>query len=130
MSVRRRGGGQHGRGGRASAAPAGVRVVDEGLQGERTSLAWERTALALAANAALLARAGGEGVPVARVVAFVVLGLAGVGFVVARSRYVRRDAALRGRGRSPGHGLLLAVGMLTVTLSLAILVVVLRLALV
>jgi uncharacterized membrane protein YidH (DUF202 family) len=104
------------------------RVVDEGLQGERTSLAWERTALAVAANAALLARAGGEGVPAARVIAFVVLGLAGAGFAVARSRYVRRDAALRGEGRTPGHHLLLTVGLLAVTLSLVVLAVVLRLA--
>lgn len=104
-------------------------VVDEGLQGERTSLAWERTALGLAANAALLARAGAEGVPAARLIAFVVLGFAGVGFVMARSRYVRRDAALRGEGRHPGHGLLMAVGGVVLAVSVTILVVVVELAL-
>jgi uncharacterized membrane protein YidH (DUF202 family) len=94
------------------------RIVDEGLQGERTALAWERTALAFAVNAGLLARAGAEGVPAARILAFVVLAFAGAGFVVARTRYVQRDAALRGRGRFPGHPLLLFVGSLTVVVSL------------
>lgn len=115
-------------GGGASAS-GGRRVADDGMQAERTSLAWERTALAIAANAALLARAGGAGVPEARPLAFVGLGLAGVGFVVARTRYVRRDAALRGRGRTPGHRLLLTVGVVAVALSLAVLVVVVRFAL-
>lgn len=109
--------------------PGERRIVDDGMQAERTSLAWERTALAIAANAALLARAGGVGAPEARVVAFVGLGLAGVGFVVARTRYVRRDAALRGEGRTPGFRLLLTVGVVAVGLSLAILAVVVRLAL-
>jgi uncharacterized membrane protein YidH (DUF202 family) len=108
---------------------APVEVFDEGMQAERTSLAWERTALGLAANAALLARAAGEGVPVARIVAFVVLGLAGIGFVLARSRYVRRDASLRGQTSGPGHGPLLLVGAVVVALSVTILVVVVVLAL-
>jgi uncharacterized membrane protein YidH (DUF202 family) len=107
---------------------AAARVWDEGLQPERTSLAWERTALALAANAALLARAGGQGVPAARVLGFVVLGLAGAGFVAARTRYVRRDAALRGEGRAPGHHLLLLVGVTVVTISVGVLATVLALA--
>lgn len=110
--------------------PASGEVFDEGLQAERTSLAWERTALGLAANAALLARAGGEGVPTARVVAFVLLGLAGGGLVLARSRYLRRDAALRGGAADPGHAPLLAVGAVVVTASVAILGVVVALALV
>jgi uncharacterized membrane protein YidH (DUF202 family) len=108
---------------------AAARVWDEGLQPERTSLAWERTALALAANAALLARAGGQGVPAARVLGFVVLGLAGAGFVAARTRYVRRDAALRGEGRAPGHRLLLTVGVAAVAVSFGALAVVVGLAL-
>jgi uncharacterized membrane protein YidH (DUF202 family) len=105
------------------------RVVDEGLQGERTALAWERTALAFAVNAGLLARAGGEGVPIARVFAFVVLALAGGGFIVARTRYVQRDSALRGEGRLPGHPLLLALGSLTVLVSVVAFGVVLGVAL-
>jgi uncharacterized membrane protein YidH (DUF202 family) len=113
---------------RGSGGIAARRVVDEGLQGERTSLAWERTALALAANAALLARAGGEGVPAARVVAFVVLALAALGFIAARTRYVRRDDALRGVGQAPGHRTLLLLGVTAVGVSVTVLAVVVGLA--
>lgn len=113
---------------RGSGGVAARRVVDEGLQGERTSLAWERTALALAANAALLARAGGEGVPAARVVAFVVLALAALGFIAARTRYVRRDDALRGAGKAPGHRTLLTLGVTAVVVSVTVLAVVVGLA--
>jgi uncharacterized membrane protein YidH (DUF202 family) len=106
----------------------GAGVWDRGLQPERTSLAWERTALGLAANAALLLRAGAQGAPFARVLGAVTLGVAGAVFLASRTRYVRRDAALRGRGRAPGGRLVLAVGVTTVALSLGALVAVLGLA--
>lgn len=94
------------------------RIVNEGMQPERTSLAWERTALAVALNAGLLARAGfQEGVTAARALGPVVVVAAIVGFFLARSRYVRRDAAMRGETGSPGHRLVLAVGIVALAVS-------------
>lgn len=108
---------------------SGPWVWDEGLQGERTSLAWERTALALAANGALLLRAGVvDGVLLARALGGVVLGVAAVMLVASRTRYVRRDAALRGEGPEPGDRLLLVVGGAAVTVSVGILATVVTLA--
>jgi uncharacterized membrane protein YidH (DUF202 family) len=115
--------------GGSEAPPPADAVWDEGLQGERTSLAWERTALAVAANAALLLRAGTQGVPAARYLGGIALGLAGAVFVAARTRYVRRDAALRGAGPAPGHRLLLGVGVAAVVLSVGVLAAVVVLAL-
>lgn len=62
-------------------------AVDSGLSNERTALAWQRTALALVAGAALLARltTGRVGV-----LALVLLGLA-----VALSLWVFSEAAWR-----------------------------------
>ncbi|HEX9887934.1 MAG TPA: DUF202 domain-containing protein [Nitriliruptorales bacterium] len=111
--------------------PAGSRrIVDEGMQAERTSLAWERTALAMAANAGLLSRAGfQEGVGAARTLGLILLAVSAAGFSVARTRYVRRDAAMRGEGRDPGHHLVLAVGVTALVASVGALATTITLAL-
>lgn len=100
------------------------RVFDEGLQAERTSLSWERTALTLAANAALLTHVGTEeGAGWVRILGFVFMGLVALVFLFSRSRYVRRDAAMRGREPYPRHQLMLGVGIGAMVSSAAILVV-------
>jgi uncharacterized membrane protein YidH (DUF202 family) len=104
-------------------------VSDPGLQAERTSLAWDRTALTVGAVGALLARAGGTVLPWAWVLAVLVLTAAGIGLLLGRSRYVRRDASLRADGIPPGHRLVATAGVTGVGVSLAALAVVVGVAL-
>ncbi|MTV24797.1 DUF202 domain-containing protein [Nitriliruptoraceae bacterium ZYF776] len=88
----------------AAASPAasdGSAEDPPGLQAERTALAWDRTALALAANGALLVRAGSDGLEVARVVGFVLLALAGAGLLVGRRRYLLRVGGATGVPTAP-----------------------------
>lgn len=93
------------------ARPAGERgeagfARDEGLQNERTALAWQRTALSLVAGAAVMARLtwGSLGAGALTLLAAAV-GLALWVFVESRNRYahsarVRRRPRPRG-GRAP-----------------------------
>jgi uncharacterized membrane protein YidH (DUF202 family) len=104
-------------------------VSDPGLQAERTSLAWDRTALTVGAVGALIARAGGTVLPWAWVLAVLVLTVAGVGLLLGRSRYVRRDASLREGAGAPGHRLVAAAGVTGVAVSTAALAVVVGIAL-
>jgi uncharacterized membrane protein YidH (DUF202 family) len=106
------------------------RVFDEGLQAERTSLAWDRTALTTIAVGALLARAGGTVLPWAWIAAAAVLVVAAVGLLLGRTRYVRRDASLRGERTVPDHGLIAAAGVTAVLVSLTALAVVVGVAVV
>lgn len=106
------------------------RVFDEGLQAERTALAWDRTALTTVAIGALLARAGGTVLPWAWIAAAVVLAVAAVGLLLGRTRYLRRDAALRGERAVPNHGLIAAAGVTAVLVSLLALAVVVGVAVV
>lgn len=88
---------------------------DPGLQGERTALAWSRTALALALAGALMTR-----VTVERLGAFaVLLGLVGVVAavmtgVLAGARYRRGAASLHERGTVSTDGRVLAWAAISV----------------
>jgi uncharacterized membrane protein YidH (DUF202 family) len=106
----------------------GRRVFDEGLQAERTALAWDRTALTTLAVGALLARAGGTVLPWAWFAAAAVLVVATVGLLLGRSRYVRRDASLRGERAVPSHGAIAGAGVTAVAVSLLALAVVVGVA--
>ncbi|MGI5243020.1 DUF202 domain-containing protein [Dactylosporangium sp. CA-139066] len=76
-------------------------VRDPGLQAERTTLAWSRTALALAGASLLAARALAAVVGVAAAVPAVAGGLAALAVVVAARRRYRRWTAA-GRTERPG----------------------------
>lgn len=75
-------------------------VRDEGLQAERTSLAWSRTALALTVNAALMFRAGAVEGHLSVVVLAIMLALAAA--ATAIFGLLRRKALLAGE-HPPGH---------------------------
>jgi putative membrane protein len=79
------------------------RIFDEGLQVERTALAWRRTSLAMAVAAV------GAGRLAAPVIGAVAVGLAGLGLlqalavsVTARRRYVVAHRSLTFRGDLAG----------------------------
>ena len=75
---------------------------DVGLPNERTALAWQRTALSLAAAAAIVARlTWSELGPLAGVLLLGALGLSGWVFVESRGRY-RHDAGTKRRPRPRG----------------------------
>lgn len=82
----------------------GPSVVDPGLASERTQLAWARTALAVAANGALLCKFAHRANPPALAYAAggALLLLAGVLWLHAGSAYTHTNAALRA-GMSPAR---------------------------
>lgn len=69
-------------------------VLSAGAQAERTRLSWNRTALAIAVNAALLMHASGTS-PVRQLAAFAMLLAATGCFVFADRRYRQINAAVR-----------------------------------
>jgi uncharacterized membrane protein YidH (DUF202 family) len=96
---------------------------DPGAGNERTALAWQRTALALVAGAALLTRLTLDRLGWFAVVSVVVAGpLAGWVFVESRRRYAQA-AAVRARPRGGRAPLALALATVVVaTVELAALV--------
>ena len=98
---------------RAHVVPAG----DPGLQPERTSLAWSRTALALAVNALLSMRAGFvAGEPWLVVVGAVLFATSGAAVAIGtvRRRQLRGDRLVI----TPPRGALIGVAVATVVASL------------
>ncbi|KRE39493.1 hypothetical protein ASG73_04055 [Janibacter sp. Soil728] len=99
----------------ASSAP-------HGAQPERTALSWQRTALASAGGAAIIARHSGETLgPAAVVILLATLALAGTAFVLGRQRYATApvEPSRRRDGRAP-FALALAVGAMALTELLAL----------
>lgn len=85
-----------------SGATAGGATVDPGASNERTALAWQRTALALIAAAAIMARLTGSTLgTLAGVALGAAMVLAGWVFVESWARY-SHDAGTRSRGRPRG----------------------------
>ncbi|WP_062202040.1 DUF202 domain-containing protein [Demequina salsinemoris] len=79
-------------------------VYDEGLQLERTLLAWRRTCLAIAVGALGLAKYGGDTAgPAVVALSAVGLVLAVVAYALASRRYHRRHGTLTG-GERLGSG--------------------------
>ncbi|HUG86784.1 MAG TPA: DUF202 domain-containing protein [Euzebya sp.] len=93
-----------------------ARVHDGGLQLERTTLAWDRTALAFLANGLLIVRLGGDATWL-RGVGFVVVALAAVTLVLGRRRYVSRDRRLRAGSDTADPVMVYVVGLAAVAAS-------------
>ena len=85
---------------------------DPGLQPERTRLAWSRTALAVAVNAALVIRAGVVAPDRALLVLGVVLGVVSTFVIVAGS--ARRKGLVRNPPEGPSARLMLLTSGATV----------------
>lgn len=97
-------------------------ATPHGAQPERTALAWQRTALASATGAAIIARHTGEALgPAAVLVLLATLALAGAAFVLGRRRYgmTPGEPTRRRDGRAP-FALALAVTTMALTELLAL----------
>ncbi|MFW7413621.1 DUF202 domain-containing protein [Demequina sp. SO4-18] len=81
---------------------------DEGLQAERTLLAWRRTALAFVAASLVGTRVMADAGPVVIGVGLAGIALGGVAYLVASARYRTAHAQLVAHGTSPRPGLALA----------------------
>ena len=106
-------------------------VFDPGLQIERTLLAWQRTALALAVGSAVAIRVFAVVIgPSGLVIGIAGLVLAAVAYAIAWRRYRRAHLALTAEARLPDVGPDIAiVGAATLLLALAGIVVVIVVAL-
>lgn len=96
------------------------RPYDPGLQNERTALAWTRTALALLAASAIVARLALDRIGAAAMA--VVLGmipLALWGLAVSARRYRTAQRALHDESALPDARLPVAMTLLTVLIGLA-----------
>ena len=106
-------------------------VFDPGLQIERTLLAWQRTALALAIASAIAIRLLAVEIgPAGVAIGIAGLVLAAVAYATAGRRYRRAHLELTGGLRLPDAGVVIAiVGAATLVLALAGVVVVIVAAL-
>lgn len=87
---------------------------DPGLQGERTSLAWTRTALALALAGAVVARLTVERLgSIAVVISLAGVACAAAVALLAGARYRRTAASLHERGTVATDGRMLALAALS-----------------
>jgi uncharacterized membrane protein YidH (DUF202 family) len=100
------------------------RPWDAGLQPERTSLAWVRTALGFVGVSLLTARLAAEAGPVALVVALAGTVVSALLVWMQAHRHPRRDRALRGGEPVPAPIASLAATLLTVVLAATSLVLV------
>lgn len=94
-----------------------ARAAPHGAQPERTALSWQRTALATAAGAAIIARHSGETLgPATIAVLLGTLALAASAFVLGRRRYTTApvEPSRRRDGRAP-FALALAVLAMALT---------------
>ncbi|WP_338537521.1 DUF202 domain-containing protein [Janibacter terrae] len=99
-----------------------ARSAPHGAQPERTALAWQRTALAAAAGAAIIARhTSGQLGPAALVIMLATLGLAGAALVLGRRRYAAApvEPSRRRDGRAP-FALALAISAMALSELLAL----------
>jgi uncharacterized membrane protein YidH (DUF202 family) len=104
----------------------GERVLDEGLQHERTALAWDRTALAVLVVGALVLRSGGPPYDDLRHAPGYLGVAAGAALLWAGGRrYRRRERELRLGGPGLRSRLVVRTGVLVIALAVAALVVVL-----
>lgn len=97
-------------------------ATPHGAQPERTALAWQRTALASAGGAAIIARHSGESLgPAALVILLATLAMAGTAFILGRRRYATApvEPSRRRDGRAP-FALALAVAAMALTELLAL----------
>lgn len=94
-----------------------ARAAPHGAQPERTALAWQRTALASAAGAAIIARHSAQTLgPAAIAILVATLGLAAAAFFLGRRRYGigPTEHSRRRDGRAP-FALTLAVVAMALT---------------
>lgn len=101
-----------------------ARAAPHGAQPERTALSWQRTALASATGAAIIARHSGETLgPAAVVILLGTLALAATAFVLGRNRYAAApvESSRRRDGRAP-LALTLAVLAMALTELLALVI--------
>lgn len=94
-----------------------ARAAPHGAQPERTALSWQRTALATATGAAIIARhTGGTLGPAAVIILLGTLALAAAAFVLGRRRYATApvESSRRRDGRAP---FVLALAVLTMAVA-------------
>ena len=99
-----------------------ARALPDGAQPERTALSWQRTALATATGAAIIARHSADALgPGVLVILAATLCLAGAAFVLGRRRYALSPTGPTRRrdGRAPA-ALALAVLAMALTELLAL----------
>ena len=103
--------------------PLADAVFDEGLQPERTALAWDRTGLAMIVAGALLVRDWSASTPYLFAAAGgVMMAVGGVVLIAAYTRYGRLHRVLRTGGDVTNPRLVRLVGVSTVAFSLVAIV--------
>ena len=97
-----------------------MRIYDEGMQQERTALAWDRTGLAMIVGGALFLRAGDPPYHELRhLPGIAMIALGALLLVLSFQHYESRDARLRRGGTATHPGIVRIVGVATVLFTLA-----------